>query len=188
MTPEKGPAFDLELAKLVQHVKSLAVAQIAIGALALMSPILIVVQRFQMENGEPLLRQLGRVMWTGEVGAWMVFSVGLHTAVSIVAIGFGFVTRTGGAATRALGLLHAVLGGLSAAIGIYAGFFVLTPALLDFAQYSGPVGIGGAAGGIAGLVVGTIFSLVLPGFEAWLMTRARVREAIEAVARERATI
>ncbi len=164
-------------AKARERVKTLGLLQIILGGLGLVGLLYSYLLRFLAHD--PVSRRLQDLLWTGEIGDYLMASLTLGAGLAILMIGTGIAVSKRAPIGRTLTFVHAVSAVLVNVGSQYLNFTLVYPALERFAETGGPVARAGAMGGFIGGLMGSVLGLAFPFVELYLVTRPGTREAFD---------
>ncbi len=153
-------------------MKALGTVQCFLGVGGLVGPLYIFAQR--PRSGPDVVRRLDALLWSGDIGFLMFTSLGLGVLLASFLLATGISMTRRRPRARVMTLIHGVTGLLNGLLNASVTFFVVVPALLGFAEGTGPVGMAGAIGGIVGGVIGCFTGIAFPALELWAVSRPKI--------------
>jgi hypothetical protein len=156
-------------------VKVLAVFQIVLGALGLLSAPLTLALRGIAHD--PVSQRIQEITWGGALGVWMRIALAVGTLLSAVLLAAGVGMLRARPWARRASLLYAGVSFAMQAVGVAINFAVLYPAMDYIArEHAGdPIAQAAVAGGRIGGIFGALLALALPITILIVLTRPSVK-------------
>jgi hypothetical protein len=156
-------------------LRFLGITQCALGVFGLAgAPITVLTRLVARDPGSLRVQEL---LWDGWLGVWTYASLVIGTLLAFVLIAAGAGVLQGRPFGRTLSLAHAGGALMHVVLGQIIAVALLYPALWQLGSSGSAIERGGAVGGVLGGIVGSLFTLVLPAVELYVMTRPTVKEA-----------